>query len=167
MGVLVQGVQQALPLAAEQRLPMQQHAHGLERLGFAAGEEFRPVEAQQAVLAEFGAVQQQPLARADQQHPARRRLLAEDLLAEALLPVRRIGAKDSPRKRGVAQCLELFGLDAAGERIQVRLFAHGRGGFQDPEHRIALAGVQRAQQRQLDNVIEQLTARPIRQLEDV
>ncbi|EAR23006.1 hypothetical protein [Nitrococcus mobilis] len=132
MGVLVQGVEQGLALARKQGLPVQQSAHGFEGFRLPATAQLHPIKAQQAVLSELGAIEQQPLAQAGEQNPARRAGLAEDLLAQALLPVGCVGCADVFGQRFVAQGFELFGLDGAGERILVRLLAEAGQGFQYP-----------------------------------
>ena len=59
VGVFIQGVEQWNALARHQAVGMQQCGGGLESVVFAAAEDFQPVEAQQAVLIPFAAVNQQ------------------------------------------------------------------------------------------------------------
>ncbi len=154
VGVLVEGVEQRLALVGEHAGAVQQDADGFQGVGFAAAEQLQPVEAQQAALGELGAVEQQPLAGADQQHPARRMGLAVDGAGDEVLPVL---ALERLGDGGSAEAAQLLVVDGERQRVGVLLVA-GEG-FDDPQQWLLLAVADFGEQRQFDVVIERKALR--------
>ena len=72
VGVFIQGVQEAEALSRTHAVPVQQRGHGLEGGMLPAAKDFGEIEAQQALLIPFAAVQEHYLGIAQQHHPAGR-----------------------------------------------------------------------------------------------
>ena len=114
VAVVVQAVEQARALLGQQAFAVQQGGGGLQRVVLAASEHVVEVEAQQPVVGPLAALDQDHVARGEQDDPARRMRLAEDAAGDDVapaLPKQRLG------RRRLAVVLGGMGLEV--ERVFV------------------------------------------------
>ena len=118
VGIRIQAFEKALPLTGSKALAVQEGGGGLQCVGFLAVEDFRPVEAEEAVVRPFVAVDQKPLGGTNEKHMARRLLGTEDRVRKNLRPRK-------PRQRGRnIKPTEMDGSQAVLQNIQF-LIGHG------------------------------------------
>jgi len=140
---LVEGVEDRRTVGRAGALAVQQRRRGAQGVVVAAAEELDEVEAQEALLGPFGAVEEQHLRLADEQHEARRLACAERLSRQQVLEVR----VEELRVRVVpAVGVELLGQQRQLQRV--RLLA-GRGPHDGdaPQQRRAVRAADGAQRR--------------------